>query len=151
MLVMSNMYRNVYFGLYLAYCFYCSVVRPEFVVRVIWWAVNCSKILETLHMLYMCLYIYISVSKRFSIPSIQFFFGLPRAHFCFGIHFIAMLGNLPLAILWTWPYHISCFCSIFFFFVIIYVTYIKRQCVGCFIFCVPISPAKKLWKYREVS
>ena len=31
----------------------------------------------------------------FLIPSIQFFFGLPRALFCFGIHFSAILGNLP--------------------------------------------------------
>jgi hypothetical protein len=30
----------------------------------------------------------------FFIPSIQFFFGLPRALFCFGIHFSAILGNL---------------------------------------------------------
>jgi len=37
------------------------------------------------------------------IPSIQFFFGLPRALFCFGIHFNAILGNLPSAILWKWP------------------------------------------------
>ena len=50
----------------------------------------------------------------FLIPSIQFFFGLPRALFCFGIHFNAILGNLPSAILWTWPYHVSWFCSISF-------------------------------------
>jgi len=50
----------------------------------------------------------------FLIPSIQFFFGLPRALFCFGIHFIVILGNLPSAILWTWPYHVSWFCSISF-------------------------------------
>jgi hypothetical protein len=31
----------------------------------------------------------------FLIPSIQFFFGLPRAVFCFGIHLNAILGNLP--------------------------------------------------------
>ena len=30
----------------------------------------------------------------FLIPSNQFFFGLPRALFCFGIHFSAILGNL---------------------------------------------------------
>jgi hypothetical protein len=35
----------------------------------------------------------------FLIPSIQFFFGLPRALFCFGIHLNAILGNLPSAIL----------------------------------------------------
>ena len=29
----------------------------------------------------------------FLIPSIQFFFGLPRALFCFGIHFNAILGK----------------------------------------------------------
>jgi len=29
----------------------------------------------------------------FFIPSIQFFFGLPRALFCFGIHFNAILGT----------------------------------------------------------
>jgi hypothetical protein len=28
-----------------------------------------------------------------------FFFSLPRALFCFGIHFNAILGNLSLAIL----------------------------------------------------
>ena len=50
----------------------------------------------------------------FLIPSIQFFFGLPRALFCFGIYFSAILGNLPSAILWTWPYHVSWFCSISF-------------------------------------
>jgi len=47
----------------------------------------------------------------FLIPSIQFLFGLPRALFCFGIHFNAVLGNLPSAIHWTWPYHVSWFCS----------------------------------------
>jgi len=35
----------------------------------------------------------------FLIPSIQFFFGLPRALFCIGIHFNAILGNPPSAIL----------------------------------------------------
>jgi len=50
----------------------------------------------------------------FLIPSIQFFFGLPRAHFCSAIHFNAILGNLPSAILWTWPYNVSWFCSISF-------------------------------------
>ena len=35
----------------------------------------------------------------FLIPSIQFFFSLPHALFCFGIHFNAILGNLPSAIL----------------------------------------------------
>ena len=50
----------------------------------------------------------------FLIPSIQFFFGLPHALFCFGIHFSAILGNLPSAILWTWPYHVSWFCSVSF-------------------------------------
>ena len=34
----------------------------------------------------------------FLIPSILFLFGLPRAVFCFGIHFNAILGNLPSAI-----------------------------------------------------
>ena len=48
----------------------------------------------------------------FLIPSIQFFFGLPRALFCFGIHFNAILCNLPSAILWTWSYRVSWFCSI---------------------------------------
>ena len=50
----------------------------------------------------------------FLISSIQFFFGLPRALLCFGIHFNAILGNLPSAILWTWPSHVSWFCSISF-------------------------------------
>ena len=35
----------------------------------------------------------------FFIPSIQFFFGLPRALFYFGIHFNAILGNFYSAIL----------------------------------------------------
>jgi len=50
----------------------------------------------------------------FLIPSIQFFFGFHRALFCFGIHFNAILGNLPSTILWTWPCHVSWFCSISF-------------------------------------
>ena len=50
----------------------------------------------------------------FLIPSIQFLFGLLRAVFCFGIHFNAILGNLPSAILGTWPYRVSWFCSIYF-------------------------------------
>jgi len=33
----------------------------------------------------------------FLILSIQFFVGLPHALFCFGIHFNAILGNLPSA------------------------------------------------------
>ena len=53
----------------------------------------------------------------FLIPSIQFFFGPPRALFCIGIHFNAILGNLPSAILWTWPHHVSWFCSVSFIFV----------------------------------
>ena len=88
-----------------------------------------------------CMYVCMSVSKRFSalsetrlhcflsshwpsfkflsfmaflIPSIQFFFGLPRALVYFGLHFNAILGNLPSAILWTWPYHVSWFCSVSF-------------------------------------
>ena len=35
----------------------------------------------------------------FLVPSIQFSFGLPRAVFCFGIHFNAILCNLPSTIL----------------------------------------------------
>jgi len=35
----------------------------------------------------------------FLVFSIQIFFGLPRALFCFGIHFNAILGNLPPTIL----------------------------------------------------
>ena len=50
----------------------------------------------------------------FFIPSIQFFFGFPRILLCFGIHFNAILGNLSSAIRWTWPYHVSWFCSISF-------------------------------------
>jgi hypothetical protein len=38
------------------------------------------------------------MSMAFFIPSIQFFFGLPRALFCFGIHFNTILGNLRSAI-----------------------------------------------------
>jgi len=47
----------------------------------------------------------------FLIPSIQFFFGLPCVLFCFGIHFNAIWSNLPSAILWTWLYNVSWFCS----------------------------------------
>ena len=50
----------------------------------------------------------------FLIASIHFFFGLPRAVFCFSIHFNAILGNLPYSILWTWPYYVSWFWSISF-------------------------------------
>ena len=50
----------------------------------------------------------------FFIPSIQFFFGLPHALICFSIHFNAILGSLSSAILWTWPYHVSWFCSVSF-------------------------------------
>jgi len=50
----------------------------------------------------------------FFIPSIQFFFGLPRTSFCFGIHFNVIFDNLPSAILWTWPHHVSWFCSVSF-------------------------------------
>ena len=50
----------------------------------------------------------------FFIPSIQFFFRLPRALFCFGIHFNGILGSLSSAILWTWPCHVRCFCSVSF-------------------------------------
>ena len=35
----------------------------------------------------------------FLITYIQFFFGLPRALFCFGIHFNAILGYLPSPLL----------------------------------------------------
>ena len=48
----------------------------------------------------------------FPVLSIQFFFCLARTLFCFGIHFNAIFGNLPSAILCTWPYHVSWFCSI---------------------------------------
>jgi hypothetical protein len=41
--------------------------------------------------------IFTEVSER--TPSIQFFFGLPRALFCFAIHFNAIFGHLPSAIL----------------------------------------------------
>jgi hypothetical protein len=50
----------------------------------------------------------------FLIPSIQFFFGLHRALFCFGIHFSAILGNLPPAILWTCKLVLFNFFYIFF-------------------------------------
>ena len=43
----------------------------------------------------------------FFIPSIQFFFDLPRALFCFGIHFNAILGSLSSAILFNLFY--NCF------------------------------------------
>ena len=58
-------------------------------------------------------------------PSLGFFRSWPSLYlpssfssvcalFCFGIHFNPILGNLPSAILWTWSYHISWFCSIYF-------------------------------------
>ena len=47
------------------------------------------------------------------LPS-TFFLGLPRALFCFRIHFNVILYNLPSAILWTLPYHVRWFCSISF-------------------------------------
>ena len=50
----------------------------------------------------------------FFIHSNQFFFGLPRALFCFGIDVNPILGNLPSAILWTRPHHVSWFCSVSF-------------------------------------
>ena len=50
----------------------------------------------------------------FFIPSIQFFFSLSRALFCFDIHFNAILGSHSSVILWTWPCHMTCFCSISF-------------------------------------
>ena len=50
----------------------------------------------------------------FLVPSIQFFFGLPRALFCFGIHFSATLDKIPSYILWTWPYYLSWYCSVSF-------------------------------------
>jgi hypothetical protein len=50
----------------------------------------------------------------FLIPSIQFFCVFSRAVFCFGIHYSAVLGNLFSVVLWTWPYHVSWFCSISF-------------------------------------
>ena len=40
--------------------------------------------------------------------------GLPSGLFCFDIHFNAILGRLPSSILWTWPYHVSWFCSVSF-------------------------------------
>ena len=50
----------------------------------------------------------------FFIPSLQFSFSLPRALFCFGIQFNAILCSHLSAIRWTWPYHVSWFCSISF-------------------------------------
>ena len=50
----------------------------------------------------------------FLIPSIQFFFDLLLALFCFGIYFNAMLGNLPSASLLIWPYHVRWLCLISF-------------------------------------
>jgi len=43
----------------------------------------------------------------FLIPSIQFFFGLPRALFCFGIHFSAILGNPLPAYSLIFPYSVT--------------------------------------------
>ena len=47
------------------------------------------------------------------LPS-NFFFGLPCAVFCFSNHFSAIFGSLSSVILWTWLYHVSWFCSIYF-------------------------------------
>jgi len=54
-------------------------------------------------------------SRPSFIPSIQFFFGLPRAPFRFGIHFNASLGNHPSAILWKWPYRVKLVLFSFFY------------------------------------
>ena len=61
------------------------------------------------------------------IPSIQFFFSLPHILLCFGIHFHTILGNLPFAIRWTWPYHVSWFCSSCFIMVEMYSNKIVLQ------------------------
>ena len=37
---------------------------------------------------------------------------LPSSFSCFGIHFNSIMGNLPSAIPWTWPYHVRWFSSI---------------------------------------
>ena len=66
----------------------------------------------------------------FLIPSIQFFFGLPLAVFCFGIHFSAILGNLPSAILWTWPY------------VLFHTASFIKQCITTAVFCLKSVHAK---------
>ena len=73
----------------------------------------------------------------FLMPSIQLFFGLPRAVFCFGIHFNAIFGNLPSTILWTWPYHVSWFCSISFIIV-------SCSLICCLIVCAILWG--KLWE-----
>ena len=75
------------------------------------------------------------------LPS-RFLFGLPRALFCFGIHFNAILGSLPSAILWIWPYHVSWFCSISFIFV-------SSNPVCCLIF--HISDSIFSWYSRRSS
>ena len=43
------------------------------------------------------------------IPSVQLSLGLPRFLLPGGRHFIISFGNLPSSILWTYPYHWSCF------------------------------------------
>ena len=43
------------------------------------------------------------------IPSAQVSLGLPRFLLPGGRHFITSFGNLPSSILWTCPYHWSCF------------------------------------------
>ena len=43
------------------------------------------------------------------IPSAQVSLGLPRILLPGGCHFITYFGSLPSSILWTWPYHWSCF------------------------------------------
>jgi hypothetical protein len=45
----------------------------------------------------------------FLVPSIQFFFSLPRALFCFGIHFNAILGNVLITFISSkWLSHSKC-------------------------------------------
>ena len=43
------------------------------------------------------------------IASAQVILGLPRFLLPGGLHFITSFGNLPSSILWTCPYHWSCF------------------------------------------
>ena len=71
----------------------------------------------------------------FLILSIQFFFGLPRAVFCFGINFNAILGNLPSAIVFWY------FCSIHYNLA----THFLHQVVALLTFLFVLRPETEQW------
>ena len=68
------------------------------------------------------------------IPSAQLSLGLPRFLLPGGRHFITSFGNLPSSILWTCPYHWSCFVLIS-----------SKRYLVTFIFCVMIVDLLKVF------